>query len=208
MRSRELILQRVRRNQPAWRPLPEVPAFDRPVASPLAAFAAALARMGGELVPAPATGSLYAFIRARFPQASVICSATPEVEGTRSIASVHHPAELEDVDVGVVRAAFGVAETGSVWLSEREFVFNALGFLSQHLVVLLDPNAIVPNLHHAYQHRGFFEARYAVFMTGPSATADIEGVLIRGAQGIRTLTVVAAASGAGPTTRFDRKTGT
>ena len=31
-------------------------------------------------------------------------------------------------------------------------------------------------------------------MTGPSATADIEGVLIRGAQGIRTLTVVPAAA--------------
>jgi L-lactate dehydrogenase complex protein LldG len=27
-------------------------------------------------------------------------------------------------------------------------------------------------------------------MSGPSATADIEGVLIRGAQGIRSLTVV------------------
>jgi L-lactate dehydrogenase complex protein LldG len=194
MSSRELILQRVRRNQPAWRPLPEVPAFERPVASPLAAFAAALARMGGEVVPAPATGSLYAFIRARFPQASVICSATPEVEGTRSIASVHHPAELEDVDVGVVRAAFGVAETGSVWLSEREFVVNALGFLSQHLVVLLDPADIVPNLHDAYRDHRFFEARYAVLMTGPSATADIEGVLIRGAQGVRSFTVIPLAS--------------
>jgi hypothetical protein len=31
-----------------------------------------------------------------------------------------------------------------VWLSEREFVVNVLGFLSQHLVVLLDPSAIVP----------------------------------------------------------------
>jgi L-lactate dehydrogenase complex protein LldG len=29
-------------------------------------------------------------------------------------------------------------------------------------------------------------------MTGPSATADIEGVLIHGAQGVRSLTVVAA----------------
>lgn len=34
------------------------------------------------------------------------------------------------------------------------------------------------------------DARYGVFMTGPSATADIEGVLIHGAQGIRSLTVV------------------
>ena len=33
-----------------------------------------------------------------------------------------------------------------------------------------------------------------MFMTGPSATADIEGVLVRGAQGIRTLTVVPVAA--------------
>jgi L-lactate dehydrogenase complex protein LldG len=190
--SRELILARVRRNQPPWRTLPSVPTFDRELGDPLLAFSDALARMGGTCVAAPRQQSLYAFIRSRFADASVICSATPEVEGTRAIASVHHPAELEDVDVGVVRAVFGVAETGSVWLSEREFVVNALGFLPQHLVVLLDPAAIVPNLHHAYRQRGFFEASYAVLMTGPSATADIEGVLIRGAQGIRTLTVVIA----------------
>jgi L-lactate dehydrogenase complex protein LldG len=90
-----------------------------------------------------------------------------------------------------VRARFGVAETGSVWLSEREFGVNALGFLPQHLVVLLDPRAIVGNLHHAYRHPAFREARYAVLMTGPSATADIEGILVRGAQGIRSLIVVA-----------------
>ena len=190
MSSRALILDRVRRNQPAATPLPDVPDFGRELASPLAAFAAALTRMGGTFVDPPARGSLDTFLFERFPQAKVICSATPEVRGTRAIASVGYPSELQDVDVGVVRAAFGVAETGSVWLSEAEFGLNALGFLAQHLVVLLDPRDIVPDLHHAYRHRGFFEARYAVLMTGPSATADIEGVLVRGAQGIRTLTVI------------------
>ncbi len=150
--------------------------------------------MGGTLAEAPASGSLYQFLRARFPDAAVICSATPEVEGTRQIDAVLHPADLDDVDVGVVRAAFGVAETGSVWLSEREFGVNALGFLAQHLVVLLDPAAIVGNLHDAYRDARFREARYAVLMTGPSATADIEGVLIRGAQGIRSLTVIPLAA--------------
>ena len=52
----------------------------------------------------------------------------------------------------------------------------------------------MPNLHHAYRQRGFFEARYAVLMTGPSATADIEGVLIRGAQGVRSFTVIPLAA--------------
>jgi L-lactate dehydrogenase complex protein LldG len=146
--------------------------------------------MGGTFVEPPTRGSLDTFLFERFPSARVICSATPEVRGTRRIAEVTAPAELDDVDVGVVRAAFGVAETGSVWLSEAEFGVNALGFLSQHLVVLLDPRAIVGNLHDAYRHRGFQQARYAVLMTGPSATADIEGVLVRGAQGIRTLTVI------------------
>ena len=114
----------------------------------------------------------------------------PEVKGNRPIERVRIPQELDDVDVGVVRAVFGVAETGSLWLSEVQYKIDAIGFLAQHLVVLLDPKAIVANLHQAYRHEGFFTARYAVLMTGPSATADIEGVLIHGAQGIRTLTVI------------------
>jgi L-lactate dehydrogenase complex protein LldG len=148
--------------------------------------------MGGKFVDAAADGDLDAQIRKLFPDAKVICSATPEVKGNRTLDRRILPQHLDDVDVGVVRARFGVAETGSVWLSESEFKVNALGFLAQHLVVLLDPKAILANMHRAYQHRGFFEADYAVFMTGPSATADIEGVLIHGAQGIRTLTVIAA----------------
>ena len=104
------------------------------------------------------------------------------------------PAELSNVDVGIVRAVYGVAETGSLWLTEKEFQVNTLGFLAQHLVVLLDPARILENMHHAYRERSQFGTGYGVFMTGPSATADIEGVLIHGAQGIRTLTVVLLAS--------------
>jgi len=99
---------------------------------------------------------------------------------------------LADVDIGVVLAAFGVAETGSVWLSEEELKVNALAYLAQHLVVLLDPAEIVGNLHQAYRDGRFRTARYAVLVTGPSATADIEGVLVHGAQGVRSLTVVMA----------------
>lgn len=179
MNSRNDILARVRRNQPPAVALPEVPLFDAMVHD----FKLNLERMGGELV-----SSLD--LRKRFPDARVICSTVPEVEGNRPLPA--EPRELEDVDVAVVRARFGVAETGSVWLSEAEYKLNAIGFLPQHLVVLLDLKAIVPNLHHAYRHPGFREARYAVLMTGPSATADIEGILVRGAQGIRSLTVVGA----------------
>ena len=192
MSSRDDILAQVRKNQPPPQPLPDVPAFDTATGSALESFKAALGRMGGKLADAPADGNLDALIRKLFPDAKVICSATPEVKGNRSIDVIRRPQELDDVDVGVVRAVYGVAETGSVWVSEVEFKVNALGFLAQHLVVLLDPARIVGNLHHAYRERAQFDARYGVFMTGPSATADIEGVLIHGAQGIRTLTVILA----------------
>jgi L-lactate dehydrogenase complex protein LldG len=194
MKSRDDILARVRKNQPAARPLPEVPVYDAGRPASLATFTASLVRMGGKVVEPPADGDLDALLARLFPSAKVVCSAAPEVRGNRPIGDVRAPRELADVDVGVVRAVFGVAETGSVWLSETEYGIEALGFLSQHLVVLLDPSAIVTNLHRAYRHRGFFEARYAVLMTGPSATADIEGVLIHGAQGIRTMTIIPMAA--------------
>ena len=94
-----------------------------------------------------------------------------------------------------MRASFGVAETGSVLLSDADLGINAVAYLAQHLIVLLDPADIVVNLHHAYRRPEFRNGHYAAFHTGPSATADIEGVLIHGAQGVRSLSVLPLARG-------------
>ncbi len=195
MSSREDVLGAVRRNQPAPRPLPDVPLFDANLPPTLERFKAGVLRMGGKIAELPRGADLDAFVRERFPDARVICSATPEVKGTRDLGAVGAPADLQDVDVGVVRGRFGVAETGSVFLSEAELGINAIGYLVQHFVIFLDPDAILPNLHHAYEQPVFREARYAVLMTGPSATADIEGILIHGAQGVRSLTIVLTPNG-------------
>jgi L-lactate dehydrogenase complex protein LldG len=189
--SRDTILAAVRANLPSPAPaLPEIPLFERTAGSLLDEFQEALVRMGGKFVEERSGKTLNGFVRSLFPQARVICSATLEVEGTRALTRSASPTDLADVDVGIVRAAFGVAETGSIWLSEVELQVNALAYLAQHLVALLDPSDIVGNLHHAYRDPRFKTARYAVLVTGPSATADIEGVLIHGAQGVRSLTVL------------------
>ena len=70
----------------------------------------------------------------------------PEIAGTRRVEAVHNPHELADVDVGVMRAQFGVAESGAVWVTQEDLIVTALGFLSQHLVVLLDGERIVQNV--------------------------------------------------------------
>ena len=122
-----------------------------------------------------------------------MCSTVPEIVGNRDVASVKVLQDLADVDLAIVRASFAVAETGSLLLCDRDLRVNAVAYLAQHLVVLLDPADIVFNLHHAYRRPEFREQRYAAFHSGPSATADIEGVLIHGAQGVRSLSVLLTA---------------
>ena len=78
-------------------------------------------------------------------------------------------------------------------LSDADLRINAVAYLAQHLIVLLDPSDILVNLHHAYGRPEFPDGHYAVFHTGPSAMADIEGVLIHGAQGVRSLSVLPVA---------------
>jgi L-lactate dehydrogenase complex protein LldG len=192
MTSRDEIFASIRANRPQLhRPLPAVSMFDsRPPALLLAAFKESLERMGGVFVDPPSSGDVLAPVRAKIANAKVVCSTVPEIAGNRDIAGVGRPQDLADVDFAIVRAAFAVAETGSVLLRDRELRVNAVAYLAQHLIVLLDPADIVINLHHAYRRPEFRDARYVVFHSGPSATADIEGVLIHGAQGVRSLSVL------------------
>ena len=202
MSSRDEIFASIRANRPkVKRPLPAVPLFDAPwPASLLAAFKESLEQMGGIFLEAPAAGDRLAPVRAKIANAKVVCSTVPEIAGNRDIAGVRAPQGVADVDFAIVRAAFAVAETGSVLLSDRELRVNAVAYLAQHLIVLLDPADIVVNLHHAYRRPEFRNRHYAAFHTGPSATADIEGVLIHGAQGVRSLSVLPLARAQSPST--------
>jgi L-lactate dehydrogenase complex protein LldG len=190
--ARDDLLASIRKNRPqVTRPLPDVPLFDaRRPASLLSEFKENLERMGGLFLDPPAAGDVLAPVRTKIAGAKVVCSTVPEIAGNRDIAAVREPGELADVDFAIVRAAFAVAETGSVLLSDSELRVNAVAYLAQHLIVLLDPADIVVNIHHAYRRPEFRSRRYAAFHTGPSATADIEGVLIHGAQGVRSLSVL------------------
>lgn len=199
MSKRDDILASIRANLPRVdRPLPHVPLFDdAPPASLIDAFKANLHRMGGLFLDPPTSGDLLVPVRAKIADASIVCSTVPELPGNRDVAGVSAPQDLADVDYAIVRASFAVAETGSILLSDADLQVNAVAYLAQHLIVLLDPADIVINLHHAYRRAEFRDQHYASFHTGPSATADIEGVLIHGAQGVRSLSVLPLARPSG-----------
>ena len=192
MSAREDILARVRKNRPAGsHELPSLPHFViQGGDQKLETFSKTLTAMGGRLVRAREISSVESWIRGQFPDAKTICSAVAEVPSDRALSAVRRPQDLADVDVAVVRAILGVAESGSILFTEAELQVNTLAYLSQHLVVLLHAQAIVEGLQDAYTHPAFRTGRYAVFHTGPSASADIEGVLFHGAQGVLSLTVI------------------
>lgn len=192
MTARETTLSAIRKNRPGSdHPLPDIPFFAPLVGDDLVAeFGERLKRMGGRVAEVVPGQDPFASVRERLDAAEVVASAVPEIAGDRDLARVALPADLADVDVAVVRAVFGVAETGSVLFTESELQVNAVAYLAQHLIVLLDPADILVNIQAAYRRPDFASAAYAVLHTGPSATADIEGVLIHGAQGVRSLTVI------------------
>ena len=193
--SRNTILDTVRANQPAALPMPTIPHFHtkqlqtNQAADLVATFCESIARMAGVVVT-DNVPDLDSFLRTRFPDAKIICSTVPEYAGTIKPESLHHWSEASTIDVCVLRSPMGVAETGSILLSDLELQVNTIAFLAHDLVVLLDPKQIVANIHDAYEHPHFKLRQYSVLMTGPSGSGDISGIVVHPAQGVKSLTIL------------------
>src|SRR5580698_96016 len=188
--SRNTILDSIRSNQPSRQPMPAIPHFHTNQSANLVAkFSESIARMAGVLV-ADNVLDLNSFIESKFPNARIICSAIPEYAGTIKPSSLNHWSEASTIDVCILRSPMGVAETGSILLSDLELQVNTIAYLAHDLVVLLDPKQIVPNIHDAYEHPHFRLRPYSVLMTGPSGSGDIGAIVVHPAQGVRTLTVI------------------
>ena len=143
MSSREAILRAVRRNRPPPRPLPSLEPFERPDLDVSARFVEVVADIGGQAaVVAPA--AVEAALAERFPDASVIASAAPDLlAGTVDIEGAEIPHALADLDVLLCRGVIGVAESGAVWLPESRMGHRAAPFITQHLVLALEADALV-----------------------------------------------------------------
>jgi len=189
MDAREDILTAIRARGQGPREIPHIPDFSRGPGDLVGLFTEALARLDGQVVSQP-PADIQAWLSATFPDARKVCSAVPEVPGTITPDEFSDWAAPADVDVTVVRTPLGVAETGSILVTEKELGVNTIAVLAQHLVMLLDPADLVENIHLAYRHPGFADAAYAVLLSGPSGSADIGGVTVHPAQGVTTMTIV------------------
>lgn len=92
-----------------------------------------------------------------------------------------------DIDVAVVPATLGIVTLGSVLLEGPRLA----PMTAEITIAVLDVKTLVPTLHDALiTHR---PGPTRLFVTGPSKTADIEGVLVTGVHGPRRFIVVLVA---------------
>ena len=90
---------------------------------------------------------------------------------------------LKDIDLAIVKGNFAVAENGAIWMKDESNRHRALYFIAQNIVIVINENEIVNNMHEAYEKLSFEKAGFGVFISGPSKTADIEQSLVIGAHG-------------------------
>lgn len=190
MSSREKILAAVKTNQPALQQLPELEQLNAiRYDDNLLQFATVLTTIGGKIVEIKNTDEIIEYVKNNFSNHQNYVTTLPGLNEIKMLDEHLDPHFLENIEVAVVKAVFGVAENGSVWLTGDEMKIRALPFICQHLAVVLHKKDLVSNMHEAYQLIGNNHYDFGVFIAGPSKTADIEQSLVLGAHGPKTMTV-------------------
>ncbi len=98
--------------------------------------------------------------------------------------------DLNGTDVGIVRGEVGVAENGCIWIPQT-MKEKAVLFISEYLVIFLEKEKIVNNMHEAYA-RIEMDPKYnfGIFISGPSRLPILSRLWCMGAQAARGVTVI------------------
>ncbi|WP_439558386.1 LutC/YkgG family protein [Dyadobacter sp.] len=189
MGTREQILEKIRLNKPDPIALPEQIRFTSFFENTEAKFIETLQSVYTEVVVVKNAQELAT--KAEELYAGVVNRATniPQLASWADFSlNVTDPHELELIEIAILKAEFGVAENGAVWISDHHLQHRVLPFITQNLALAIPRSAIVNNMHDAYE-RLTDTTGWGCFIAGPSKTADIEQSLVIGAHGARSMVI-------------------
>jgi len=191
MSSRDKILAAVKQNQPELQVLPDITFLKGDTEGVQEKYITTLTTIGGKVLKVKNFDEIKAFVTQSYGADKRVVSTLTELSEIAELnqGEVTDPHTLEDIELSVIRAHFGVAENGSIWVTEDLMGQRVLPFICQHLAVVIDAENIVPTMHEAYQRIGSEKTGFGTFIAGPSKTADIEQSLVLGAHGPRSMTV-------------------
>lgn len=115
------------------------------------------------------------------PEIALELAKRPGFEGIE-LNTTYDRERIEDYQFGITRAAGAIAETGSIILKDKS-TSARLGALSPWThAAILDPENLWPDVPTALK-QVLDDDPSIILVTGPSKTADVEGILVEGVHG-------------------------
>jgi len=191
MNSREKILSNVSANMPDNIPLLETPSFLNEEVNLIRKFSSVGVSIGSKVISVNSFTEVEDYVSKMFIHAQRIVSPVKQLSYYKPYVFQEFikSDSYKDIDLAIIDGHFGVAENGSIWVTEEIIGRRIIPFITQHLAIILPKNQICNLMHEAYDRIGKSNYEYGCFIAGPSKTADIEQSLVLGAHGPRSLTI-------------------
>ncbi|WP_406843820.1 lactate utilization protein C [Flavobacterium soyae] len=191
MSSKAEILKRIKLNQPDLiTDLPDLSLLGSEDFDILETYKTVLKGIGGDPVEVSDYSEIINYIKSNYNLQKRLITTLPELSEIASLDWNNvDPHSLQDVELTVVKAHFGVAENSALWVTDDILGQRISPFIAQYLAIIVHKNDIVRTMQQAYERIGNQEYGFGTFIAGPSKTADIEQSLVLGAHGARGLIV-------------------
>ncbi|GAA6766857.1 LUD domain-containing protein [Flavobacterium sp. CGRL1] len=191
MSSKAEILNRIKANQPDLvTELPDLNLLGSENFDTLETYKTVLKGIGGDPVEVLNYQEIIDYIKANYNLQKRLITTLPELSETASLDWKNvDPHSLQDVELTVIKAHFGVAENSGLWVTDDILGQRVSPFIAQYLAIIVHKKDIVRTMQQAYERIGNQEYGFGTFIAGPSKTADIEQSLVLGAHGARGLIV-------------------
>lgn len=191
MSSKESILQKIKQNQPKeLNELPNLEPLKESNLDVLEQYKTILKSIGGDFAEVSSYAEIVDFVKENFDTNKRILTTLSELSEIANLDwTSDDPHSLQDAELILVKAHFGVAENSALWVTDEIMGQRVSTFIPQYLAIIVNKKDLVAKMHQAYDRIGNQEYGFGTFIAGPSKTADIEQSLVLGAHGARGLTV-------------------
>ena len=191
MSSKEEILKKIKNSQPkTTADLPNLNVLGSDQFAVLDTYKTVLKNIGGDFVEVANYNEIIDYLKTNYALERRIITTIPELSEVAVLDWKNDdPHELQNVELTIIKAHFGVAENSALWVTDDILGQRVAPFIAQYLAIVVNKNDIVPTMHQAYERIGNQEYGFGTFIAGPSKTADIEQSLVLGAHGARGLIV-------------------
>jgi L-lactate dehydrogenase complex protein LldG len=191
MSSKADILNKIKQNQPAFiTNLPDLNLLSSENPDVLSTYKTVLKNIGGDPVEVSNYADIIEYIKTNYNLEKRLITTIPELSEIAALDWTNDdPHSLQNVELNVIKAHFGVAENSALWVTDDVLGQRVSPFISQYLAIIVHKKDILATMHQAYERIGNQEYGFGTFIAGPSKTADIEQSLVLGAHGARGLIV-------------------